>query len=303
VSAKTVEAIIVSYNTREILRNALASIRKHQPPEQVATLSVAVFDNASTDGSADMVEADFPEVRLVRGDRNLGYGPGNNHLAGTSTADYVMLLNSDVVLIEDVVELLVSAMDSEPSAILASPRLVFPDGRVQYSAHALPNLRFEYAECLRGTRLARLLTPIIDAEKRALAGWERSLTDHRISGRRPGFVWATCWLIRRTDIEEFGLFDDTFPMYDLDMDYCRRAVDSGRTLLYVPDVEMIHLGGSSSTSAAKAKLMKDGRRAYYRRHGGRLVATAYDVGTACLDAAVRATAVIPKPRVTGGDGR
>lgn len=291
----TVEAIIVSYNTRDILRDALASLRRYPPPEQLATLSVAVFDNASSDGSPEMVETEFPEVRLVRGDQNLGYGLANNILARSSSADYVMLLNSDVVLTADVVEPLLNALEREPAAILASPRLVFPDGRVQYSAYALPNLRFEYAECLRGTRLGRLLSPIVDSEKFALTGWERDLTDRRVAGRRPGCIWATCWLIRCSDVELFGLFDESFPMYDLDVDFCKRAATAGRVLVYEPSVEVIHLGGSSSNSAAKAKLMADGRRAYYRRHHGRLVAAAYGLGLSCLGAAVRATAAVPRP--------
>jgi GT2 family glycosyltransferase len=293
----SIEALIVSFNTREELRGTLTSLIDHAPAPQSSELRISVLDNGSADGSPEMVAHCFPEVRLVRSGENLGFGRANNRLAAESRADYLLLLNSDVILTEDVVTPLVAELRADQQLIAVGPRLVHPDGRVQYSAQRLPTLSYEFARVLRGRRLGRAIKPLFDSRARLDAVHEFLLTQRRSEARTTEFLWATCWLVRRDDVLADGLFDESFPMYDEDLDFCRRAKRRGRTLKYVPSAEMIHLGGASSqASGAKERLMSKARRRYYRRHHGVLTAGIYAHGVPALAGTASIIDAIPRPR-------
>jgi len=271
-SRPSVDVLIVSYNTRDILRDCLASLAAHPPP--AAELRVSVLDNGSADGSAEMVEREFPDARLVRSPENLGFARGNNALAESSDATHLLLLNSDAILTEDLVTPLLAALESDPQVALAGPRLVYPDGRLQASSEQFPGLAYEAARLLRGTKAQALLRPVLDVDAQ-LARVRQEDREGERAPRDTDFLWATCWLLRRSDMEAYGLFDEAFVTYDEDLDLCRRLRGAGRRIVYVPGVSVVHLGGSSSTSERKRKLMEIGRRRYYRRHHGRATALAY----------------------------
>jgi GT2 family glycosyltransferase len=271
----SVDTLIVSYNTRGLLRDCLASLRAHAPDDAAIELRISVLDNGSVDGSAEMVASEFPQVRLIRSSVNLGFGLANNALAATSTASHLLLLNSDTVLRHDIVTPLLRALEADPAVAIAAPRLVYPDGAVQASSERLPTLRFELAREIRGTKLQPLLRPLFDVDS--------VLEDHRRLGllqqcraHDAEFLWATCWLVRRADFPHGRLFDASFALYDEDLDTCRRVIAGGRRLVYVPAAEVLHLGGQSSvTSASKRARMRTGRARYYRRHHGPGKALAY----------------------------
>jgi GT2 family glycosyltransferase len=263
----TVEALIVSYNTRALLMECLASLEAHRPAGGI-DLSVAVCDNASTDGSADLVASRFPQVRLMRQAENIGFARANNLLAGSSSADYLLLLNPDTVLIEDLVTPLLRVLVADPRTIVVGPRLVFPDGGIQTSSEHFPGLAVEAARLLRGTRLARVTRPWFDVEAHLRRTRQLELI-HERTARDTDFLWATCWLIRREDAPRGELFDPTFVTYDEDLDFCRRQRERGRRVVYVPEVTLVHLGGQSSRPAIKQRLERRGRARYYRVHGGR----------------------------------
>jgi GT2 family glycosyltransferase len=284
----SVDALIVSYNTRGLLRDCLASLGASRPDDPAIELHISVLDNGSADGSADMVADEFPNVRLVRSSVNLGFGLANNALAATSSASHLLLLNSDTVVRHDVVTPLLRALESDPAVAIAAPRLVHPDGDVQASSERLPTLRFELAREIRGTKLQPLLRPLFDVDS--------VLEDHRRRGllqqRRAHdaeFLWATCWLVRRADFPHGRLFDASFALYDEDLDACRRVTAGGRRLVYVPEAEVVHLGGQSSvTSMSKRARMRTGRARYYRRHHGPGTALAYRTTIAGVDLLKRA---------------
>jgi N-acetylglucosaminyl-diphospho-decaprenol L-rhamnosyltransferase len=290
-----VEALIVSFNTCELLAQTLSSLFDHNPPPQVCTVRVSVCDNGSTDGSADMVEADFPAVHLIRSSANLGFGVANNLLAKQSSADYLLLVNSDVIFTEDVISPLLAALDDDPAAVLSAPRLVLPDGEVQLSAQALPDILYEVAVGLQGTRLGRVLAPWFDAGKRVSDVLQRDLTDSKVSGRHPEVIFATCWLVRAQLVREF-LFDPSFTMYYEDLDFCRRAKKLGWQLVYVPEAELVHLGSASSTSRTRRRLLRKARFLYYRRQLGLLRATALWLALGLIKALVLIGARIPTLR-------
>lgn len=229
---------------------------------------MTVLDNASSDGSAEMVAREFAQVELVRSEENLGFGRANNVLALRSSADYLLLLNSDVIVSADIITPLLEALNEDAGTIVAGPRLVSPSGRVQYSANRLPTLRYEFARALSVGRLGRFLTKVFDS-RAVLRDYHQVEATDRREAREAEFLWATCWLLRRSDVGAGGVFDPSFPMYDEDVDFCRRAREQKRTLRYVPEVELVHIGGASSASIARRnRLLDAGRRHYYRVHQG-----------------------------------
>jgi GT2 family glycosyltransferase len=282
-SVPTVEVLIVSFNTRAVLRECLRSLLSHLPPRDDAAVTVAVLDNASTDGSADMVAAEFPDVRLIRSAENVGFARGNNRLSATSAADYVLLLNSDVVVQSDFISPLLRTLASDAGIGVVGPRLLDTAGGIQPSSQRFPGLRFEFARSLEGTKLAAALRPVFDCERISKEIVDQPPSD---SGRPydTEFLWATCWLLRRSDISTFGLFDEAFITYDEDLDFCRRLWERGERVVFVPSASIVHLGGRSSTSSRKAQLERRGRIRYYARHSGRLAAAAYVVITSTVGA-------------------
>jgi N-acetylglucosaminyl-diphospho-decaprenol L-rhamnosyltransferase len=267
-----VDVLIVSYNTSEILADCLRSIEAHRPPAEEVALRVCVFDNASSDGTADMISRSFPGVSLHVSNTNIGFGRANNALAANSQAELLLLLNSDTIWTSDIVSPLLAELDRLPNAVVAGPRLVFPDGRPQPSSQRLPSLAFEFAAAIRGTKLSHL--PVLRHSEDLVGRVVRSDLEAR-EPRATGFLWATCWLVRREYVERNGLFDDRFPLYDEDLDFCRRLGAAGFRAVYVPTVELIHLGGASSTPVAKLQAMRRGRAKYYRINDGPIAAFVY----------------------------
>jgi N-acetylglucosaminyl-diphospho-decaprenol L-rhamnosyltransferase len=294
----TVDALIVSFNTRELLRETLSTLVDNPPPPTIE-LRIRVFDNGSSDGSPEMIAVDFPFVDLIRSGRNAGFGAGNNALVGRSDAQYLLLVNSDVRFTEDIVGPLVAGLADDPSAIVASPRLIHIGGDVQYSARRFPSIGFEIAVIIKGKRVGRAVAPWFDSDGLVRAVREIEATDNRVN-RHAESIWATCWMLRRSDVATGELFDPTFPMYDEDLDFCRRAAKAGRSLLYLANIELTHFGGASSpTSAHKLQLMTRARRRYYARHHGPLTAYFY---AACIPALFRVTRWVervPKPTWLG----
>jgi N-acetylglucosaminyl-diphospho-decaprenol L-rhamnosyltransferase len=268
----SVEILIVSYNTGQLLDECLGSISAHLPPSSKVELSVSVFDNASADGSAELVRSRHPEVDLVHSPTNVGFAKANNILASRSKADFVMLLNPDTRFTTDVVGPLVATMRANPQLALVAPRLVFPDGRPQYSSERFPTLRYELARGLTGTKLGLPFRGLIGASLARVR--RRDEIDTRRTHRADA-VWATCWVLRRDDIARYGLFAEEFVTYDEDLDFCRRLRARGGQAAYIATVEVVHVGGASSTSEAKRRMMQRSRAQYYRRHGGPLRAKSY----------------------------
>ncbi len=277
----SVEVLIVSYNTREVLGGCLRSLHTHLFSVEQVAVSVAVLDNASADRSAEVVARSFPEVRLIRSAENLGFARANNVLCATSSADYVMLLNPDVIVESDFLSPLLEELEADMSVGLVGPRLCYRSGQVQSSSERFPNLRFELARGLAGTKLETILRPVFDGQG-VIRDVRRSQLVGSDEAHDTDFLWATCWLLRRSDIEKLGLFDESFSTYDEDLDYCRRLRNQNRRVVYVPSASLVHLGGASSTSSHKAQLERAGRVRYYERHRGRRVALTFRVMMAAI---------------------
>lgn len=247
---------LVSYNTQTLLRAALASI-----PAGAGILSyeIHVVDNASEDGSPEMVEREFPEVRLLRNEENLGFAAANNQSWRISQGRYWFLLNSDAELKPGALEQLVKFAEAHPHAGLTSARLENPNGTPQWCAQVDPAA---WRLLLELSRLHKLLPPALRAR---LLG--TLYFDYRIP-RTLGYAWGTALLARREAVEQAGPLDESFWMYGEDLEWSLRLRRQGWEVWFCPQAEVIHHGGQSSegrwTAPEKLQRLWD---AHYRAIG------------------------------------
>jgi GT2 family glycosyltransferase len=236
--------IIVSYNTRELLRQCLASLRRHARAAQVI-----VVDNASRDGSVAMMRADFPHVEVVALPENRGFAAANNAGLLVADGDPILLLNSDTVVEDDSLARCAAWMRAHPRVGALSPRLVGMDGVAQQCLYAFPTL-------------AGLL---------GVALWRRN---PRGGADVPdGWLAGTALFLRREALREVGgELDPGYFMYWEDADLSARLRERGWERVAYPEAHVRHCGGASS-SAADSPLRADllawyvfGRHRWFARH-------------------------------------
>jgi GT2 family glycosyltransferase len=242
-----VAALIVSYNTRELLLEAVGSVA-HEP--DVETI---VVDNASHDGSADAIAERFPHVQLIRSDVNVGFAAGVNRAAAAARAGALLVLNPDARLEPGALDLLLEVLDDHPRAALVGPALHYPDGAPQAAAFAFPGL----------AQVALDLFPV----DRLMA----SRLNGRLRVRGPQQIahpLGACMLIRRAAWDAVGPLDEGYFMYLEEVDWCRRARQRGWQVWHQPEAVAIHHGGSSTRQHADAMFAQlwRSRLRYYQRY-------------------------------------
>jgi GT2 family glycosyltransferase len=243
-----------------MLRDALASIYSFPP---AVPFEVIVVDNASEDGSAAMVEGEFPDVRLIRNAKNEGFARGNNQGASIAQGNMLLLLGSDVVLIDNSIQKLYEGLRSRPGAGAVSCRLLNPDRSPQHSCRHFPSVMDAVFTYLSLHRLARSYN---------MAGFDFYATQEV---DQPA---ATCLLLRREAPGSGVIFDERFTILYNDVDLCFRLRNAGWKIVYLGDVEIVH-HGSQSTRRAGTNLRVEMYRnilLYYTLHYGifaRLVLT------------------------------
>ena len=235
VPGPTVDAIVVNFNTRELLRKSLASLHASRHPVR----RIFVVDNASADGSAQMVTAEFPDAVLLYMPKNLGFARANNAAFALSDADAVLLLNSDAELSADALGALVAALAADRRLGIAGPVLVGGDGRVQYEGGRRdPSILGEFGNITHlNTRLPRSV----------LGRYLMNDWDHR-STRDVPVLSGACMLIRRSALGG-RLFCEDFFMYGEDIELCQRLRATGWRMRYVSAAEVAHRGGATSRRA------------------------------------------------------
>ena len=247
---------IVSWNTRTDLEQALKSIlRVHHSPD----VQVVVLDNSSRDGSADMVRQLFPEVTLIESRQNLGFARGYNRAAAEAAARHLLLVNPDTVVHPGALQSLVAFLDSHPEAGAVGPRLLNPDGSLQFSCRRFPT---PAAAIFRNTFLGRVLSRNRFTRDYLMADW-----DHR-TVREVDWISGAAMCVPRTVWEEVGGFDQAFFMYAEDMDWCLRARQAGYRIYYLPEAAITHRIGGSSDQRPLAMVVQFHRSMarFYRKH-------------------------------------
>ncbi len=231
-----VSVIVVSWNASRCLRECLQSLT--EGPFQ-HTLEVIVVDNASTDGSAEMVAADFPQVRLIRNDRNLGFAKANNVGIGQSTGRYVCLINSDVHVLPNCLDRLVEYLDAHSLVGLAGPKILNADRSLQSSCRRFPSLWNNFCESVGLFRMFPR-TSFFSTEHMLCFPHDRIVDADVLVG--------CFWMIRREALESVGLLDEDFFIYAEDLDWCRRCWNAGWRVSFFPEAQAIHYRAASSAN-------------------------------------------------------
>lgn len=232
--SETLSIIVVSWNTRALLRECLASIAEHLA---AVAHEVVVVDNASDDGSPDMVEADFPKVRLLRNEENVGFGRANNQAMRVAGGHWLLLLNSDTLLTDGSVASLLEQVKHQPEVGVAHCRVRYPDGRLQHTAYRFPSLRMALLESFG---IYKLL-----GRRRAGLALLNGYWDHD-EERDVDWVAGAFMLLPRVVFEQTSGFDERLFMYGEDFDWCQRISDRGWVIRFFPSAEIIHRAHSSA---------------------------------------------------------
>jgi N-acetylglucosaminyl-diphospho-decaprenol L-rhamnosyltransferase len=257
-----VALIIVSWNVCDLLRACLTSVYTDLAASDLDA-TVWVVDNASHDGSAAMVRDDFPQVRLVVSQVNLGFAGGNNlvlrHADGPCPPRYVLLLNPDTALRPGVLRTLTDFMACYQRVGVAGARLFYGDGRFQHSAFGFPGLW-------------QILFDLFPLPGR--------LHESRLNGRYPR-AWyergdpfpvdhplGAAMMVHWDAVRQIGLFDEGFHMYCEEIDWCMRMKQAGWRIYCVPKAEVIHYEGQSTRQIRAASFVNlwRSRRRLYDKH-------------------------------------
>lgn len=259
--------VIVNWNTRELLRACLSSLRAALGASPLQS-EVIVVDNASSDGSARIVAEEFPEVRLEANAENSNYAAGNNQGLRLASGEFILLLNPDTVVPAGAPEALVEYLRQHPQAGLVAPALVHPDGRLQDSVRGFPTPRALAGELLRLRRLF--------PGSEWASYFPRDLpSDRPVAVDQP---MTSALLLRKSALEEVGPFDEQFPLFFNDVDLCYRLKQAGWEIVYDPRVRIVHhVGASTRQIPVRAILLShEGLRRFYATHyRGRLFWPAY----------------------------
>jgi GT2 family glycosyltransferase len=240
--------IIVSWNVRELLRRCLESVDRSLAGAGIA-YEIIVVDNASADGTPEMLRADFPQVRLIAPGANLGFAAGNNlALRAIFTThhspDYVLLLNPDTEVLGDAIGLLLRALEARPELVAVGPRLRYGDGSVQPSRRRFPT---RLSMLWESTPLERLWPGNPWAARYRCADVPDDVA------QPVGWLVGAALLVRAAAIVRAGLLDERFFMYSEELEWQGRLqkVQGGAesAIMYLPAAEITHHEGKSSEQA------------------------------------------------------
>lgn len=229
-----ISIIIVNFNTKDLIRDCLASI--HDNTKHIR-YEIIVVDNASTDGSVDMLKAEFPEVELIANDDNRGFAAANNQGIACAAGRYVLLLNSDTLVLEGALDNVAVFADAHPEAGIVGCRVMNPDRTMQPTCFMYPSVLNMF---LSATYLYKLFP------KNRLFGRERMSWWNRDDVREVDVVTGCFLLVRRTVLNQVGLLNEQYFMYGEETDFCYRVKQHGWNVLFTPAAQIIHFGGASS---------------------------------------------------------
>ena len=229
-----VSIIIVNWNTKGLLRDCLSSVYEHAGD---VDYEIIVIDNASADGSAGMVKNDFRQVILIENSENRGFAAANNQGMTVAKGRYVLLLNSDTVVLDNAIANTVSFADENPRAAVTGCRVLNPDRTLQRTCFMFPSI---LNMLLSSTYLYKLFPKNRFFGREQMTWWDRS------DVRQVDVVTGCFMLVRQEAIERVGVMDEQFFMYGEETDWCYRFRKKGWTVMFAPVGEIIHIGGASS---------------------------------------------------------
>lgn len=225
---------VVSYRTPQLMRRCLRALEDERARLE---LQVTVVDNASGDGSADLVAEEFPWVRLIRNVRNVGFGAAHNQALRETSARYLLVLNSDASPMPGALKTLTDYLADHPDVAVVGPKLRYPDGRVQPSRRRFPTLATLFCE---STQLQRMW-PDNGLLRRYYVADRPDDVEQKVD-----WLVGACLCARARAVADVGLFDERFFLYSEELDWCRRFRAAGWRIVYVPAAEVRHIEGAST---------------------------------------------------------
>jgi hypothetical protein len=228
-----ISIIILSWNTKEYLHKCLTSLGHRLDSNDY---EIIVIDNASTDGSAEMVHKHFPSVKLIINSTNTGYAAGNNLGIRMAQANHILLMNSDIEVIENAPEVMADFLDRNGSYGAVATRMIHADGSVQRSCTRFPTLLTLFLFDIDRNKLLRHTPPVRDYLMKEY--------DH-VTSMDVEQPPAAFFMITRRTATAVGLLDEQFFLFFNDVDYCKRIAESGYRIRYLADAMVIHHGGKS----------------------------------------------------------
>ena len=240
-----VSVSIVNTNSRELLSACLKSLSG-------SDAEVVVLDNASEDGSAEVVRERFPGVRLIARRHRGGFGANHNTVIRATSGRYVYVLNEDTTAEDWQLDGLASYLETQPRVAALGPKLVYPDGRQQDSAWRFP-------------------TPLVSALGLVTLGRAGVTQSHGEAPRPVDWVTGAALLLRREALEEVGLFDEEFFLYSEEVDLQLRLRRSGWEVHYFPGATVVHHESQFSAAIPERRIneMWRSRHRYWHKHHGR----------------------------------
>ncbi len=261
-----VSVIIVSWNVRGPLGDCLRALYETSSDW---LREVVVVDNASDDGSADMVDANFPSVTVIRLPSNMGFPTANNIGLRRASGDWALLLNPDTRVQVGCIDRCLSAATGRSEVGVVGCKLLYPDGTLQYECAAnLPSI----GDCIIETFYLHVLFPRSRVFGRALMGSWNHESDRLVPRISGAFM-----LIHRRVFEKVGELDNGFFMYYEDIDYCARVAEAGWKILYVASAVTVHLSGQSRRQSQLKfdDLAPQVRHTFFLRHRGVVAAIVF----------------------------
>ncbi len=223
--------IIVNWNAREYLRKCIHSILESVNHLQ---FEIIVVDNGSADGSCEAIRAQFPNVKLIENNKNLGFARANNIGIKSSEGEYICFVNSDVIILDDAIKKMYNYLEVNQQIGLIGPKVLNSDHSIQKSIKKSQNI---FTAIVRAFAIDKIFPFVFS---------------YRASSIREVDVISGCfWMIKKTAIDIVGLLDERFFIYSEDDDFCKRIKDVGLKVVYYPEAEIIHFGGISSSAMPK----------------------------------------------------
>ena len=249
--------VIVNWKTKELTAAAIASVFEQT---KALLFEVILIDNNSADGSVDALRAQFPQITIVENAANLGFGKANNQGMRLAKGEYIMLLNSDTVVLDQALEKMVTYLDSHPDVMMAGPKVLNADRTLQHACRRqLPTPTSSFYHLFGLVKIFRR-----NAQVNAYKGYNReaNVTEpvEALSG--------AAMMFRRQVFEVTGGFDEQFFMYAEDLDLSKQVHDRGWKTMFLHTAEIVHYGGASSKKRRSQSIMNfyEAMWLYYRKH-------------------------------------
>src|SRR3989344_5560110 len=223
-----ISIIINNYKTRGLLKQCLKGIYLYPPSVEY---EVIVVDNNSRDGSVEMVKAKFPQVRLIEAKKNLGHHQGNNLGIKNSSGRYILILNTDIALLDNSIDKIYRFMEDHPESALVGPKLKNPDGSIQMSALRFPG---KLVPIYRRTFLGQLPFAKKEIDYYLMKDFNHALT------RPVDWILGACAMVRRSAIDKVGLMDEDLFLYFGDVAWCKKFWQAGYKVYYFVEANIVH---------------------------------------------------------------